>query len=292
MLTLFAIPKPFKGHIAVIQRNAIESWARLGHGVRVVLFGGEDGTATVARDLGLEHVADVQRNEFGTPLLSELFETGRRLATPDDTLCYVNSDIVLLDDFLPAVARVRARMRRFLMVGECWNLDLPTPVPFADPSWQAELRRRVVADGEHRGSWFIDYFVFNHDLYPAPPPFAVGRAGFDNWLVWRARILGVPVVDASQAVMAVHQQHDYAHVAGGREWAYRGPEVERNVQLGGGSRHLYHIGDATHVLTSERLRRQKLWTRFLKATWSIRHRVWLHGEALRRLRGLGVDPPR
>ncbi len=29
MITIFAIPKPFKGHIDVIQRNAIQSWTKL-----------------------------------------------------------------------------------------------------------------------------------------------------------------------------------------------------------------------------------------------------------------------
>jgi len=297
MLTLFAIPKAFRGHTGVIQRNAIGSWARLGRGSRVVLFGDEEGTAEVARECHLDHVPEVARNEFGTPLVSALFEEARKLAA-HDALCYVNSDIILLGDFLPAVERVRARARRFLMVGECSNLDLRTPVPFGDPSWPAQIRRQVSDSAVPRGSWYIDYFVFSRDLYQELPPFAVGRAGFDNWLVWKARALGATVVNASRAVTAVHQQHDYSHVRGGREWSYRGPEAVRNVELAGGREHLYGIGHASHVLTSRSLRRQRpRWARLeyhwdawlgrvtwlaLEATRLVRHRLGLRAATFQR----------
>ena len=54
MLSMFALPKPFKGHIGVIQRNAIASWARLPSKPEIILFGDEEGTAQAARDLSLE----------------------------------------------------------------------------------------------------------------------------------------------------------------------------------------------------------------------------------------------
>lgn len=301
MLTVFAIPKAFHGHTGVIQRNAIASWTRLGGGSRVVLFGDEDGTAELAREHRLEHVPDVARNEFGTPLISALFQAARE-RSEHDVLGYVNSDIILMGDFLEALERVRARTRRFLMIGECWNLDLRTPWPFGHPSWSAELRARVDESGVRRGSWYIDYFVFSRDLYPEVPPFAVGRAGFDNWLVWKARTLGAAVVDAGSVVTAVHQQHDYSHVRGGREWSYRGPEAVRNVVLAGGAEHLYGLDHASHVLTSRGMRRRPPpWTRFdhhwdawlgslswraLEATRPVRHRLGLHATTLRRIRSL------
>ena len=41
MLTLFTIPKVFRGHIGVIQRNAIKSWTLLRPACEVVLLGDE-----------------------------------------------------------------------------------------------------------------------------------------------------------------------------------------------------------------------------------------------------------
>jgi len=37
-LTIFAIPKAFRGHIGVIQRNAIETWTRMRPAPQVLLL--------------------------------------------------------------------------------------------------------------------------------------------------------------------------------------------------------------------------------------------------------------
>ena len=73
MLTIFGIPKPFEGHFGVIQRNAIQSWTRLSPRCQVLLFGDETGTAEMAAEVGAQHIPKVERNEFGTPLLQDLF---------------------------------------------------------------------------------------------------------------------------------------------------------------------------------------------------------------------------
>jgi hypothetical protein len=66
MLTIFSIPKPFRGHIAVIQRNAIRSWKTVNPECQIILFGDEEGVAEIAAELRVQHEPYVQRNEFGT----------------------------------------------------------------------------------------------------------------------------------------------------------------------------------------------------------------------------------
>ena len=84
------------------------------------------------------------------------------------------------------------------------------------------------------------------------PPFLIGRACFDNWLVWRARELGRPVIDATRSVVAIHQSHDYSHVAGGFEEAYSGPKRATTKSSPEGREHIYSLHDATHRLYSTR----------------------------------------
>jgi hypothetical protein len=50
MLTIFTIPKPFRGHIEVIQRNAIESWLRLRPQCEIILCGDDPGVAEAASE--------------------------------------------------------------------------------------------------------------------------------------------------------------------------------------------------------------------------------------------------
>src|SRR4030066_1112482 len=102
MLTLFSAPKPFAGHIDVIQRNAIQSWLELGEDIEVLLIGDEEGMGEVAAEFGVRQLPEVMCNELGTPLVNSIFQLAREHARYS-TLCYVNTDIIFLDDFVSSV---------------------------------------------------------------------------------------------------------------------------------------------------------------------------------------------
>jgi glycosyltransferase involved in cell wall biosynthesis len=244
VLTLFTVPKPFRGHVGEIQRNAIESWRSLAPDIQIILVGDETGVEEAARETGIEHLGGLARNERGTPRLDSAFELVENAAR-HPLWCYVNGDIVLLDDFLPAVSQVAARFESFLMVGESRDLPVGPGALLGEPAVRRSLRRRALDDGRLRGYAALDYFVFPGGHFGELPPFLIGRACFDNWLVWRAR-QRAPVVDATRRVVSVHQSHDYAHVAGGLEEAYYGDEAKYNERLAGGREHIYTLHDATH----------------------------------------------
>src|SRR6266853_1998994 len=140
MITFFSTPKPFLGHIGVIQRNAIESWKRIHPSAEVILFGNEEGAAESARDLGIRHVPGVKRNEHGTKFLSPIFDAAQDLAH-HKCLCYINCDIILLSDFRHAAERVSAIGGKFLMAGQRWDIEITSPVDFYATVWESPVRR-------------------------------------------------------------------------------------------------------------------------------------------------------
>src|SRR5271169_5843719 len=83
MLTFFSTPKPFRGHIEVIQRNALESWKRLHPGVEVILFGVDEGTAEICRELGFRHVPDTSRSRTGVNRVDSMFERAQDISRHD-----------------------------------------------------------------------------------------------------------------------------------------------------------------------------------------------------------------
>jgi hypothetical protein len=96
--------------------------------------------------------------------------------------------------------------------------------------------------------------IFRRGLYRDLFPFALGRAGFDNWLLWKAHSLKAPVIDASRAVMAVHQNHDYSHHPQGERGVWEGAEAKRNRELMGGWHHSFTLSDASHRLVSTKIK--------------------------------------
>jgi len=262
MITFFACPKPFDGHVDVIQRNAIKSWTLLRPRPEIILLGVEKGIAETCKEFGLIHVAETDRNEYGTPLVDSVFQIGQSRAS-EAVVCYVNSDIILMSDFLRAVEAVVVRMSKFLIVGQRWDVDIKHAYDFSSADWETGLRWLMARTGKLHAPTGIDFFCFPRGTYANVPPFAIGRLAWDNWLVWRARSKRVPVVDVTDAVAVIHQSHDYAaDTIKGRKsdghWVELGPEARRNLALLPEAENL-NIWAATWTLDQKgRLRRRPL----------------------------------
>jgi len=244
-ITIFSLPKPFTGNIATIQRNAIKSWINLAVKPEIILLGDDEGVAETAREFGLVHIPDIERSPFGTPLVSAIFERAQAQASCD-LVAYVNTDIVLCDDFSASIRVLQSDDRPFLAVGRRWDLAVREEIDFSDPRWDTVLLDRARTDGMLHASSGIDYFIFRRGLYREIPPFAVGRTAWDNWLIWEARQRGAALLDATHAITAVHQEHDYNHSAGGVRAVWLGDEAKRNQQLAAGR--IMTINDADLVL--------------------------------------------
>jgi len=248
MLTLFTTTKPFHGHNGVIQRNALHSWSLLQPRCEVIVVGNDEGAAEICREFGFRHHPEIACNEYGTPLIGDIFEQGQRLAS-NPTVCYINADIILFDDFLKACEYAIKSRRRFLMVGQRIDFDLETELSF-EPGWQEKLREEARRTGKMHGKTGVDYFIFPKGALGKIPPFAIGRGVWDNWLMFQARMRWISFIDATEAIDCVHQNHDYAHVSNDNNpKTFLGPEREVNLKLGGGEGHLFGLLDATAVLS-------------------------------------------
>ena len=233
VLTIFAIPKSFKDtHIALIQRNAIASWAKLPR-TEVILMGNDPGVAEIANEFDIEHVADLAVNESGTPLLDDAFAKANLLANAP-VMAYVNSDIILMSDIEVVADRfANEEMEKFLMIGRRIDTDIDEPLNFAQANWAGDLREFVLTQGKLAPVVCKDYFIFPKGQHASIPRFAVGRGNWDNWMVANANKNEIPVIEATNVITAIHQNHDYGHLKGGRMAAYvTGKEARANRKSG------------------------------------------------------------
>src|ERR1700676_154240 len=308
MLTIFATGKAFRGHSAIIQRNAIESWKRLHADVEVILFGDEEGAGEIARELDLRHEPRVERNEFGSKRLDWMFLRAQEIAR-HEILCYSNCDIMLAPDFCEALEKVRAMHRRFLMVGRRWDTNIAEAWNFDAPDADEKLARFARERGTQRGYDCVDYFAFRRGFYAELAPLVVGRIWWDHWLGWKARKMRGHVVDAAEVVAAVHQNHGYEYHAAGVQGVWGDAQAKRNYELAGGHWHLHTIADATHILDAngERANYRRWWAPYwrylrpqiapvwfavLNATRPVRRWLGLRSGVRSRLRAGTLHPSR
>lgn len=256
LITLFSAPKPFTNpHIAMIQRNAIKSWTLLPD-VDVILLGEEEGLAEAARELGVKHIATVDSNANGVPLISSMFKLARENSN-SDLLCIINADMVLMPDFVEAAKQSVKLKDKFVLLSQRWDLDVTAPLDFSG-DWSRGLRSKVNGQGQLHRPAGSDFFLFPRSCYADIPTFTIGRAGWDNWMIYKARKENWAVIDCTPSVMIVHQNHDYSHLPGAKPH-YDHPETNENIRLAGGQANVrYTILDSTHQLVGDTLARPKM----------------------------------
>lgn len=251
LITLFTAPKPFTDpHVAIIQHNAIKSWTLLPD-VDIVLLGDEAGLAEKAGELGLKHIPHVALSQGGTPLISSMFQLARENSA-GDLLCIINADILLMSDFVEAARDAVKLKDQFVLLSQRWDLDLANPMFFSE-GWTDRLREDVQKRGGLHRPAGSDFFLFPTSCYTDIPEFTIGRAGWDNWMIYKARQEKWPIIDCTPSIMIVHQNHDYRHLPGGKSH-YTHPETDENIRLAGGPAAVrYTILDGTHRLKDRKL---------------------------------------
>lgn len=260
MITFFTIPKAFKGHISVIQRNAIVSWLHLHPDCEIILYGDEEGIKEFANEFGLIHVPDIEKNEYGTPFLDFVFNDAQARAK-NKILCYANTDIIFFKDLINSIQCIKKDP--FLAVGQRWDVVIPYPLYFSDDRWEENLRSIVEKNGICSGPWAIDYSAFSKTSSLRLLHFLVGRMGWDNWMIYSARKKGIPVVDISQTTTVIHQNHNYNHVPFKKGEKWEGPESDYNLNLIGNkivqqsNLCMWKIDGAEYILTNGGLIKRK-----------------------------------
>ena len=243
-ITIFATPKPFEGHIGLIQRNAINSWMLLKPHPEIILFGNDEGVEETAKEFRLRYIPNLKRNKYGAFLVNDLFEK-TQVEASNDIIVYVNSDIILLSDFMSALQQVSSRFTDFLVIGQRWDTNISEQIDFHIIDWEKKLRQFVYQNAFLHAPSGIDYFAFTKYLWPVIPAFGLGRTAWDNWLVSKAIKNRKPVIDATDIVMCIHQDHEYVPFTGREE------EETVNRKLAGKDIQLGFTSNAIWKLTFE-----------------------------------------
>jgi hypothetical protein len=159
---------------------------------------------------------------------------------------------------------VMSMAKKFLLVGQRWDLDVTVPLDFSG-DWSARLQLDARARGELHRPMGSDYFIFPRDCFTNMPEFAIGRAGWDNWMIYKARKEGWVTVDATTSIMIIHQNHDYSHLPGGQPH-YKLPETHENIRLAGGREVTrFTLLDTNRQLVNGRLQSPSWsWERFIR----------------------------
>lgn len=248
MLTIITTPKPLdlKGNRLAFL-NAIRSWVRLVPRPEILVFGGE---RALVESEGGKWIGNFKATPQGRPYFDDFISRAETSAT-NDVLMYCTDHLILTSSLPSAVKRVSDSFPgHFVIVGRRWQLKVQEAIDFSNPDWESILRDQVFEVDSLGSNAAKDYIIFRRPLGLSVPNFIMGYPAYDSWFVWAALQASYPVVDASDAIMAVHQSH---RIAEGDIWKRdKAPGGQHNRRIGRHQLHLDGKGGialATYVLT-------------------------------------------
>jgi len=254
MITIFTIPKPFKGHINTIQRNAIQSWMQLKPECEIILFGDDYGVSDIAKEFGLSHIPVIEKNRYGTPLLSSTFDLAQK-HSKNETLVFANADIIFFQDLIKTINNIN--ISPYLISGRRYNFNVEDEINFQKIHNLFDLQANLKQDGELHNISGKDYFIFKKGTVQMRP-FAVGRVFWDDWLLFHMRQNNIPIINATNSINVIHQNHDYKHSKYGKKTRVWGPEMDYNLNVLGNRTNILSLRDADFVIMDRLIKRPKL----------------------------------
>jgi hypothetical protein len=159
---------------------------------------------------------------------------------------------------------LKNQIQNFVLLSQRWDFDITRPVEFVE-GWEERLRSSVLSQNNLHRPAGSDFFVFPKNIYTEIPDFTIGRAGWDNWMIYKARKERWLVIDCTPSMMIIHQNHDYSHLPEGKSH-HDHPDSNENIRLAGGQAAIrYTILDSTHRLVNGKLARPKMtYLRFMR----------------------------
>jgi hypothetical protein len=247
-ITIFATPKNFEGIFKIIQTNAINSWLNITPKPEIILIGNSKGVKEICKKHKLKHIKNVKTQKNGKPYISSLFEIGKR-ESKNNIICYINSDIILPKDFVKKIKPVEKKFKKFLIIQRRIDQNI-------NKNLENEFEKIFKKNGKLQLEWYIDCFCFNKNLFNKIPDFTVGNVGWDNWIFYKAIKNGANIIDTTNDIKIIHQNHPVRGFKSRAEMQ-RDDGDARNIKLAGGRDYFFGITDAQFLLKNGKIIKNK-----------------------------------
>jgi hypothetical protein len=215
MITFFTTPKQFKGENIITQKNALRSWKQFSPECEIIVFDKFSDSGDVFNELKVTNITDIKKfsDELPLPLVNEMFNKIQLIAN-NPICCYINSDIILPENFLEIVVNLHNKLEsNYLLVGQRFDLNVNSELDFSK-NWEADFLVKYKNEMELHPPSGSDFFIFPKNQYGKEdiPPFAIGRPVWDNWLIYNGvKRKKLKVVDITNSTIVYHQNHIAAY---------------------------------------------------------------------------------
>lgn len=211
-----------------LNNRTLQNWRSL-HGINVIVFSNCSKVKLISEQAGWT-VLPVIREAAACPILPDMFlEAQRKFRST--YYGYANGDLLFTDGLMKTLEKIFCKFqndKKILIVGRRTNVN-SSLLSGINSQFGDEVEDYAIKYGERFQPDALDYFITN-TLFPWENflPLAVGRRGYDNWVLAYARLNNFTVIDASDSVTCLHQTLDWR---GNYEGLHKGKYNDYNVEI-------------------------------------------------------------
>lgn len=298
MITIFTSPKPFLDESYWNQVNALRSWRLIHPEVEIFVFGNVEGAAEAAKDVNAFLVEDFEVSSTGAPSFNSMVDYVNK-NSKYNLHVYSNADMLFDKSLFSAINSASEKFEDFLLIGERVDLSKGVLLDANEPEFPSKIKGFSEDQIKAHGPSGADFFGFKKGLWKNLDQVYMGRAMCDHVLIHYCLKLGIPVIDSTLKIRAIHQYHDYKHLKGGRKTVMQGIDTQTMSKL----HKLYHsvpmVSDADwrfnndHVIVKDQGRRHFLrkWELFFRYKYKVLF-LSIIARALQRILHKLVDSPK
>ena len=211
-----------------LNNRTLQNWRSL-HGINVIVFSNCSKVKLISEQAGWT-VLPVIREAAACPVLPDMFLTAQQKFR-STYYGYANGDLLFSDGLVKTLEKIYCEFendKQILIVGRRTNVN-SSLLNDIDSRLGEAVEKYAIRYGERFQPDALDYFITNTQFpWQNFLPLAVGRRGYDNWVLAYARLNNFTVIDASDSVTCLHQTLDWR---GNYEGLHKGKYNDYNVEI-------------------------------------------------------------
>jgi len=207
-VVIFATFKPFLDEFVTEQLNALHSWKALRCKPKIVILGDDYGTKQVCKNENVIHHETLLKNEYGTPLVDDIFKQGWNYATDDDICIFINGDIILTNSLCDGLDRFvienpNYNKQTYMLTSIRYDWFNFRSIDFSDPSWEEKINLDM--KGEFALPTGIDLFIHRKNTIKNIPKSGIAKFAYDSWILGYAIYNFDITIDTTLVIKIYHQ---------------------------------------------------------------------------------------
>jgi len=209
-ICIFSTLKPMLPEFIVEQTNALRSWKKLKCKPKIIIIGDDEGVKELCENENVIYNPVVEKNEYGTPLVQDIFRQGWKYADNDDICIFVNGDIILtnsLCDTLEAFVEEYPNYNEINYFSSTirFNWYNFKELNFEQPEdkWISDMKTNI--KGEWHPPCGIDLFIHRKGTLDNIPVSGIAKRAYDTWILGHCNKYFDISINISETTPIYHQ---------------------------------------------------------------------------------------